>query len=55
LSLIAGIVSLVAGLFLSYGFDLPSGATIVLCACLIFFACLAASPGRRRRRSDQGG
>jgi zinc transport system permease protein len=55
LSVIVGIVSLVAGLFLSYGFDLPSGATIVLCACVIFFACLGLSPKRRSRRSDQGG
>ena len=55
LSVILGIVSLVVGLLLSYSFDLPSGATIVLCACLIFFACLGLSPGRRSRRPDQGG
>jgi ABC-type Mn2+/Zn2+ transport system permease subunit len=55
LSIILGIVSLVAGLALSYGFDLPSGATIVLCACLIFFVCFAISPRRHTRRSNQGG
>jgi ABC-type Mn2+/Zn2+ transport system permease subunit len=55
MSIILGIVSLVAGLVLSYGFDLPSGATIVLCACMLFFICFAVSPRRRRRRSTQGG
>ncbi len=54
LSVVWGIVSLVAGLFLSYVLDLPSGATVVLCACVIFFVCFALSP-RRKRRSTQGG
>lgn len=54
LSILCGIVSLMAGLFISYALDLPSGATIVLCACAIFFACFALSP-RRRRRAIQGG
>lgn len=54
LSIVSGIVSLLAGLFISYAFDLPSGATVVLCACVIFFLCFALSP-RRRRRSTQGG
>lgn len=47
-SVASAVASLVAGLALSYRFDLPSGATIVLCACAIFFACLAASPRRRK-------
>jgi zinc transport system permease protein len=49
LSVASAVMSLLAGLVLSYRFDLPSGATIVLCACLIFFACFAASPRRRKR------
>ncbi|MFZ1947173.1 MAG: metal ABC transporter permease [bacterium] len=49
LSVASAVVSLLAGMVLSYRFDLPSGATIVLCACLIFFACFAASPRRRKR------
>ena len=53
-SIISGLASLFLGLGLSYMFDLPSGATIVLCACCIFFACFALSP-KRRRRSTQGG
>lgn len=52
LSILWGIVSLLAGLFISYALDLPSGATVVLCACVIFFICFALSP---RRRSTQGG
>jgi zinc transport system permease protein len=55
LSVISGMVSLVVGLMASYAFDLPSGATIVLCACLVFFLCFAVSPRRRRRRPIQGG
>jgi zinc transport system permease protein len=54
-SLASGVVSLLAGLALSYRFDLPSGATIVLCACAIFFACLAASPRRRKGTQTTGG
>jgi zinc transport system permease protein len=55
LSVISGIVSLVVGLVVSYALDLPSGATIVLCACILFAGCFAFSPRRRRRRSIQGG
>lgn len=54
LSVIAGLISLFTGLVLSYRFDLPSGATVVLCACGLFFACFAASP-RRRRKPAKGG
>jgi zinc transport system permease protein len=53
LSLLSGVASLLVGLALSYRFDLPSGATIVLCACVIFFVCFALSPRRwRPRRTD---
>jgi zinc transport system permease protein len=55
LSVTTAIIALVAGLVLSYGFDLPSGATIVLCSCLIFFACFAVTRLRRRRRETGGG
>jgi zinc transport system permease protein len=55
LSVASGVVSLLAGLLLSYRFDLPSGATIVLCACGIFFACFALSPRRRKKARIQGG
>lgn len=55
ISVLSGIVSVVTGLMLSYRFDLPSGATIVLCACLIFFICLTASRLRGRLRPNPGG
>ena len=55
LSVISGMVSLIVGLMASYAFDLPSGATIVLCACLLFFLCFALSPRRHGRRPIQGG
>jgi zinc transport system permease protein len=55
LSVISGIVSLVVGLLVSYSLDLPSGAAIVLCACVIFLACFVLSPRRRRRRTIEGG
>lgn len=53
-SVLAGLISLFTGLVLSYTFDLPSGATIVLCACALFFICFTLSP-RRRRKSIKGG
>ncbi len=37
LSLLVGVVSGLAGLFLSYYLNIPSGAAIVLCAAAIFF------------------
>jgi ABC-type Mn2+/Zn2+ transport system permease subunit len=42
----------VQGLFLSYYFNLPSGATIVLTATAIFLLCLALSPKRRHKLSQ---
>lgn len=54
LSILAGLISLFTGLVFSYTFDLPSGATIVLCACALFFICFALSP-RRRRKTEKGG
>jgi ABC-type Mn2+/Zn2+ transport system permease subunit len=49
LSVLIGVVSGVGGLFISYRWDLPSGATIVLTAAAIFFVCFVFSPKRRRR------
>lgn len=39
-SVIFGIFSSIAGLFLSYFLDLPSGATIILVQALIFIVCM---------------
>ncbi len=47
LSVLFGNLSCFLGLVLSYIFDVPSGATIVLTATLLFFLCLIASPKRR--------
>lgn len=55
LSVVSGLISLIAGLVLSYRFDLPSGATIVLCSCILFFACFAAARLRPRRIETNGG
>jgi zinc transport system permease protein len=55
LSIITGLVSLVAGMTLSYWFDLPSGATIVLCSCLLFFTCFAAARLRHKLNRTHGG
>jgi len=50
LSVLIGLVSGILGLFLSYWWDLASGATIVLTAAVIFFVCFLLSPRRRKRR-----
>ncbi|MBO8128074.1 MAG: metal ABC transporter permease [Peptococcaceae bacterium] len=42
-----GVVSSLVGLWLSYALNLPSGATIVLCAAMIFFASFVFSPRRK--------
>jgi len=44
---IAGIGACVSGLLLSYYFDLPSGASVVLMATAIFVVACIASPKRR--------
>lgn len=51
LSVLFGNLSCLAGVTLSYAFDLPSGATIVLTATAIFFTCLVLSPKRRSARA----
>lgn len=46
-SLATGLTASVGGLVLSYCLDLPSGATIVLCSAILFFAAMLFSPRRR--------
>jgi zinc transport system permease protein len=55
ISVVTGLISLLAGMMLSYRFDLPSGATIVLCSCMLFFACFAAARLRHKRNRFHGG
>lgn len=45
-----GVFSSWAGVLLSYRFDIPSGATIVLLATAIFFLSVLFSPKRRRKK-----
>lgn len=44
-----GVGASLGGVLLSYRFDLPSGATIVLVATALFFLAAALSPKRRRK------
>jgi len=44
-----GVVSVVSGLAFSAGFDTPSGPSIVLMACAVFAAVLAATGTHLRR------
>jgi len=48
-SVITGITASVGGVLLSYQFDLPSGATIVLLATALFFLSVIFSPKRRKK------
>jgi manganese/iron transport system permease protein len=48
LSVLFGNLSCFLGLVLSYRFDVPSGATIVMTATALFFGCLVFSPKRRK-------
>ncbi len=45
-SLLTGLLSVLSGLFLSYAYDLPSGATIVLCAAILFGLAFLFSPSK---------
>jgi len=49
---VLGALFTVSGLWLSYAFDLTSGATIILVAGAAFFLALAWEHGRTRRRSS---
>jgi manganese/iron transport system permease protein len=51
-SAVFGMVSCFAGLYVSYRFDVPTGAVIVLCSSTIYAVAFALSPKRRARRSD---
>lgn len=52
-AILAGILSSLGGLWLSYALDLASGATIVLLASAMFFLTLAFSPRRRAVRRQR--
>lgn len=45
-SMFTGLLSVLSGLFLSYSYDLPSGATIVLCAAILFALAFLFSPSK---------
>jgi manganese/iron transport system permease protein len=63
ISAAAGISACISGLLISYIFDLPSGASVVIMATAIFAAAYAVSPKRRlakkqrnkRHAQDPGG
>jgi zinc transport system permease protein len=46
-SVLMAVASVVIGLYLSFTYDIPSGATIVLALFGFFLSCLALSPRRR--------
>jgi manganese/iron transport system permease protein len=50
ISAIFGVLSGWVGLFFSYIFDLPSGATIVVTSAVIFLLAVLFSPKRRVKR-----
>lgn len=47
ISLLCGVSSSIMGLWLSYRYDLASGATIVLCSTLFFFLSMIFSPRQK--------
>ena len=53
LSALFGVLSSLIGLFLSYYFNLPSGATIVVTSSVIFLVAVIFSPKRRVKRWQQ--
>ena len=53
LSALFGVLSSLVGLFLSYYFNLPSGATIVVTSSLIFLVAVIFSPKRKVKRWQQ--
>jgi len=53
ISAAAGIAACVSGLLISYILDLPSGASVVVMATVIFAAAYAASPKRRSAMHKQ--
>ncbi|MFW5871304.1 MAG: metal ABC transporter permease [Verrucomicrobiota bacterium] len=55
LSALFGMISCFAGLYVSYQFDVPTGAVIVLCSSTIYALGFAFSPKRRSMRTDMAG
>ncbi len=53
LSALFGVLSSLVGLFLSYYFNLPSGATIVVSSSVIFLLAVVFSPKRKVKRWQQ--
>jgi manganese/iron transport system permease protein len=53
LSILFGVLSSLAGLFLSYYLNLPSGATIVVTSSVIFLVAVIFSPKRKVKRWQQ--
>ena len=53
-SILLGVFSSVSGMFLSFAFDVPSGATIVLLALCLFILTVLFSPKRRRVPAKTG-
>jgi manganese/iron transport system permease protein len=53
LSALFGVLSSLIGLFLSYYFNLPSGATIVVTSSVIFLVAVVFSPKRKVKRWQQ--
>ena len=53
LSALFGVLSSLIGLFLSYYFNLPSGATIVVTSSVIFLVAVIFTPKRRVKRWQQ--
>ena len=53
LAAVFGVVSGWAGLLLSYLFDFPSGATIVITSSVVFMICAVFSPKRNSRRQPK--
>lgn len=51
LAALFGILSCEAGLLISYEFDLPAGASIVLVSSALFVICAAFSPKRRQTKA----
>ena len=58
LSIALGVIYVLAGIYLSSLFNLPSGATIIVVSAIVFFVQLALKPGGKARRlrgnSDSG-
>ncbi|MFH1259156.1 MAG: metal ABC transporter permease [Elusimicrobiota bacterium] len=49
LSALFGVMSCLTGLFLSYYFNVPSGAVIIIVSSMIFIICMTFSPKRRAK------